>query len=63
VTPPRVYVATLLLVIVAFVGSFSVARALRDEPESREPAMREPMTELVELGHQADLPPQLAQEP
>jgi hypothetical protein len=63
VTPPRVYVATLLLVVIAFVGSFAAARALRDEPEERQPSMRPPMTELVDLGHQADLPPLRAQEP
>jgi hypothetical protein len=62
VTPPRVYLATLLIVVVAFVGSFAVARALRDEPEAR-PTMRPPMTELVELGQPADLPRLRAQEP
>lgn len=63
VTPARVYAATLLLVVVAFVGSFAAARALRDEPEDRQPSMRPPMVELVELGQPADLPPLRAQEP
>jgi hypothetical protein len=62
VTPPRLYLATLLLVAVAFAGAFAVARALRDEPEAR-PTMRPPMPELVELGQPADLPPLRAQEP
>jgi hypothetical protein len=63
VTPTRVYLATLLLVVVAFLGSFAVARALRDEPEDRQPSMRQPMIELVELGLPADLPPLRSQEP
>jgi hypothetical protein len=63
VTPARVYVATLLLVVVAFVGSFAVARALRDESEDRQPSMQPPMIELVELGRSADLPPLRTQEP
>jgi hypothetical protein len=63
VTPTRVYLATLLLVVVAFVGSFAVARALRDEPETRQPSMGPPMIDLVELGLPADLPALRAQEP
>ena len=63
VTPRRVYVATLLLVVIAFVGSFAPARALRNEPEERQPSMQAPMTELVDLGHPADLPPLRAQVP
>jgi hypothetical protein len=63
VTPARVYVATLLLVVVAFLGSFAIARALRDEPEESQPSMQPQMIELVELGRSADLPPLRAQEP
>jgi hypothetical protein len=63
VTAPRLYLATLLLVVVAFAGSFAVARALRDEPEARQPPMGPPMSELVELGQPAGLPPLRAQKP
>jgi hypothetical protein len=58
-----VYAAALLLVVIAFVGSFAVARALRDEPEARQPLMQPPMIELVELGQPADLPPLREQVP
>jgi hypothetical protein len=57
VTARRLFLVTVVVVVVAFVGSFAVARALRDEPEPRQPAMRPMTSELVELGRPADLPP------
>jgi hypothetical protein len=62
VTTARVYVVAVLLVVLAFAGSFALARALRDEPQARTPVpvMSE---ELVELGPVADLPPLRGQAP
>lgn len=63
----RVYLLLLLLAAVAFVSSFAIARALRDEPSSEPvapPQVVDSMTpEHVDLGPAARLPPLRAQPP